>query len=205
MIELVRATRTPWKYLVIQINLARFGLVKRLLTLFLLLLFMLNIVGYYGVFVGISLSDAAAMRQDFDMEKPLQDEVLIKVPIAIPYAVDATDYQRVDGEFEHQGQVFRLVKQKLQSDTLYIVCVKDDSAVKINQALADYVKTFTDKPTTTKSGTVPTFQFSKDYLPITTGVTQTATGWSAPIRYSKDNFNLPTVSRDIQSPPPKAC
>jgi hypothetical protein len=178
--------------------------VKRLLTSFLLGLFLLNIVGYYGVFVGISLSGAAAMREQFDTEKSFQDEVLIKVPIAIPYAVDATDYQRVDGEFEHQGQVYRLVKQKLQSDTLYIVCVKDVSASKINLALADYIKTFTDKPATTKSGTAPIFQFSKDYLSITTKITQTTSGWAAPILFSTDDFNLSTVSRDIQSPPPKA-
>lgn len=176
---------------------------KKLLTIFLLVLFVLNIVGYYGVFVGISLSGAAAMRHQFDTEKSLPDEVIIKVPIAIPYATDATDYQRVDGEFEHQGQVFRLVKQKLQSDTLYIVCVKDGGALKINQALADYVKTFTDKPATTKSGTVKPLQFSKDYLSVTTRVTAKTSGWIATVLFSTDDFNLTAALKTIPSPPPK--
>ncbi len=167
------------------------------------MLFLLNIVGYYGVFVGIGLSGAAAMREQFDTEKSLQDEVLIKVPIAIPYAVDATDYQRVDGEFEHQGQVYRLVKQKLQSDTLFIVCIKDKLAQKMNQALADYVKTFTDKPVSSKQSTKTLNSFSKDYLSTATVVETISKGWNlsaTPSKHITDFYRF-DFSQSITQPP----
>jgi hypothetical protein len=164
-------------YFVFTPQLSTFDSVKRLLTLLLLALFLLNVVGYYGVFVGLQVKSGQAMRDRFDSENySAEQEVTIKVPITIPYATDSRGYERVDGEFEHNGQIYRLVKQKLQSDTLFIVCVKDNQAAKINQALADYVKTFTDKPFRAKQ-TVKTQVFSKDYISTSISIETLATGW----------------------------
>lgn len=155
-----------------------FETVKRTITLILLVIFLLNVVGYYGVFVGLRFSSEVAMRQQFDAENYNQQEVTIKVPLSIPYASDSRDFERVDGEFEHEGQVYRLVKQKLQSDTLYIVCVKDQQTQTINQALADYVKTYTDKPINAKQGTKTIAQFTKDFISCTTSVESLTNGWN---------------------------
>lgn len=135
-------------------------------------------VGYYGVFVGLKFSSQVAMREQFDDESYANDEVTIKVPIAIPYAADSKGYERVDGEFEHNGQIYRLVKQKLQSDTLFIVCVKDNQTQKINQELADYVKSYTDKPFSAKQSTKTISIFSKDFISTTTSIESASTGWN---------------------------
>ncbi len=64
-----------------------------------------------------------------------------------------------------KGEFYRLVKQKYQNDTLFMVCIKDHASKRIEQAVTDYVKTFTDKPIDTKhSGKVNT-NFIKDFLP----------------------------------------
>jgi hypothetical protein len=164
--------------------------VRRIITLALLILFLLNIIGYYGVFVGLRLSNQLSLQQQFDSENYQNQEVTIKVPIAIPYAVDSRTYERVDGEFEHEGQVYRLVKQKLQSDTLYIVCVKDNRAQKINQVLADYVKSYTDKPFSAKQSAKAISFFSKDFLSTTTCVESIALGWKTASSYSVVNSDL---------------
>jgi hypothetical protein len=78
------------------------------------------------------------------------ETVTLKVPVAIPY-LQNTDFERVNGEFEHNGEFFRLVKQRFASDTLYIVCIKDTRSKHIKQALAEYVKTFSDHPVTSTS------------------------------------------------------
>jgi len=144
-----------------------FELVKKVLTLFLLVLFLLNVVGYYGVLVGLRSSVTEKWRQSVDRDAT-GAQLIFKIPLAIPYAVDATEYSSVDGEFEHQGEVFRLVKQKLTHDTLYIVCVKDNASKKINQALADYVKTFSDKPFNAKQNSKSIQPISKDFFSTTT-------------------------------------
>jgi hypothetical protein len=77
-------------------------------------------VGYYGVFVGLKFSSEIAIREQFDAENYTAEEVIIKVPIAIPYATDSKGYERVDGEFEHNGEFYRLVKQKISLLSLAI-------------------------------------------------------------------------------------
>jgi hypothetical protein len=179
--------------------------VKRPLTIILLALFLLNVLGYYGVFVGLRMKAEQAMRTQFDDENFVaEEEVIIKVPITIPYANDSRSYERVDGEFEYKGQVYRLVKQKLQSDTLFIVCIKDDQTAKINQALADYVKTFADKPATSKQSNFSTFQFSKDYLLNTTEIISTAEGWDLLVSFKTLTSDLEFVVQDCASPPPRS-
>jgi hypothetical protein len=51
---------------------------------------------------------------------------------------------------------------------LYIVCVKDNASKKINQALADYVKTFSDKPFNAKQNSKSIQPISKDFFSTTT-------------------------------------
>jgi hypothetical protein len=139
--------------------------VKRGFTIFLLALFLLNVLGYYGVFLGLQVNNTRAMQARFDTDSYDQfHEVTVKVPLTVAYLNDSRDYVRVDGEFEHEGEVYRMVKQRYQSDTLYIVCVKDKASKKINQALTDYVKTFSDKPAGEKGNTKTIQNFIKDYM-----------------------------------------
>ncbi|NOS91359.1 MAG: hypothetical protein HOP30_05525 [Cyclobacteriaceae bacterium] len=176
---------------------------KRTITLILLVIFLLNVVGYYGVFVGLRFTSEVALRQQFDAENYDQQEVMIKVPITIPYATDSRDFERVDGEFEHEGQVYRLVKQKLQSDTLYIVCVKDQQTQTINQALADYVKSYTDKPANAKQGTKTVAQFTKDFISCTTSLEPVTYGWNfstTPVISLSDLYSFQFNQHIVQPP-----
>ena len=140
-------------------------------------------MGYYGVFLGLRYQTSQSLIDRLDHEDYQgYEQVTIRVPVAIPYAMDAEEYQRVDGEFEYHGEVYRLVKQRLHSDTLHIICVKDHNSKRIGQALADYVKTFTDRPANTGSRI---FQnLIKDFLPASLRIETGNPGWS---------FTLPFV------------
>ena len=136
---------------------------KRGLTIVLLVLFLLNVLGYYGVFMGLQFVNEKEMRALFDDDNFLpEEEITIKVPITVPYATDSREFTRVDGEFEHQGETYRMVKQRYISDTLHIVCVKDNTSKEIKQALNDYVKSFTDKPSSEKGSAKTIQNFIKD-------------------------------------------
>ncbi|MBS1507106.1 MAG: hypothetical protein JSS79_10710, partial [Bacteroidetes bacterium] len=139
---------------------------KKLVTSILIALILLNTVGFYGVFLGLKLKYAHEANENLDRDLISNAEMMtIKVPLAVPYAADQMNYERVSGDFEYQNEVYRLYKQKLSKDTLYIVCFKDVNSKKINQALSDYVKTFADKPQTAKPTTAKEApSFIKDYL-----------------------------------------
>lgn len=131
----------------------------------LLLLLLMNVIGYYGVFVGLGIRNDSLMTQRLDLEKYTKSEIItIKIPITVPYARDEEDYQRVDGKFEYHGEFFRLVKQRFSKDTLTVICVKDRSEKKIQEALFSYVKTFADNQASDNSNSKFKISFIKDYI-----------------------------------------
>jgi hypothetical protein len=178
--------------------------VKKIATLFLLFLFLLNVLGYYGVFVGLQVKTTQQMRQNFDDDNYVHQEITFKVPLTVPYNTDSKEYSRVDGEFEHNGEVYRLVKQRFQSDTLYIVCVKDNTSKDINQALEDYVKTFTDKPVSSKGNSKNIQNLIKDYITTSTALQTRNKGWSYAVLRGDVVVSYPSWTSQSTSPPPKA-
>ena len=135
---------------------------KKITAHLLVLLLLLNVMGYYGVFVGLHYKHSATINQQLDGPGELEFEtVTLKVALTIPYYGD-TEYGRVSGEIEHNGEFYRLVKQKFEKDTLYIVCIKDVQSKRIKQALADYVKNFSEHSSDHAAKTIPSF--IKDYI-----------------------------------------
>jgi len=175
-------------------------------ALIMLFVFLLNVLGYYGVFVGLRLRNVQELVQKLDDNAYKASETAtFKIPLTVPYYTDSRDFERVDGEFEHDGEVYRLVKQKLFQDTLYIVCVKDQESKKINQVLADYVKTFTDKPASAKQGTKTAPSLIKDYISFIVGVSNTSSGWEVITNFSLSPENLiPTFAPSFIHPPERA-
>lgn len=177
---------------------------KRAFATLLLFLFLLNVMGYYGIFLGLQFKNTQELQARFDQDEYTRDqEITIKVPITIPYATDSREYTRVNGEFEYQGEVYHMVKQKLQKDTLYIVCVKDNTSKEIKQALADYVKSFTDKPVSEKSPSKSVQQLIKDYLVESTSMESLSDGWHHELAVSSHTSNWNNLSIPLTSPPPK--
>lgn len=144
------------------------------------------------------------MKALFDDENfESAEEITIEVPITIPYATSSTEFTRVDGEFEHQGEVYRMVKQRYMNDVLYIVCVKDNKSKEIKQALTDYVKTFTDKPSNEKSSTKTIQNFIKDYMSTSTVLQSEGQGWHHVISYRTHTSIVESLAMQLNSPPPR--
>jgi hypothetical protein len=170
-----------------------------------ILLLLFNVLGYYGVFLGLKYRNTQAITQKLDTENYRESETItLKVPLALPYHVDENEYERVNGEIEHNGEFYRLVKQKLANDTLYIVCIKDHQSKQIKNALADYVKTFTDRPAESRhqSKTVPSF--IKDFLPSEIAIESNIAGWNNNLSFITWEKSFTTLSLPVFSPPPQS-
>jgi hypothetical protein len=179
---------------------------KRLFATVMLILFLLNVVGYYGIFVGLRHMNVQQLVQQLDENSFQESETTtFKIPITVPYYTDSRDFERVNGEFQHNGEVYRLVKQKLQKDTLHIVCVKDNQSKKINQVLEDYVKTFTDKPGESKQSTKSLQVLIKDFIPFSVSISNKSFGWEHSVNHLSilPNFT-PTFYSSIIHPPEQA-
>ena len=108
------------------------------------------------------------MRQEFDADTyDLARTITIKVPVAVPYMTGDQEFERTDGKFEYNGEIFRLVKQNYSQDTLTIVCIRDHKEERIQDALSDFAKTFTDKTPEQQNQSKLILSFLKDYIPQT--------------------------------------
>ena len=158
---------------------------RKAVSIVLIGLLLLNMAGFYGVFMGLRYKNTQDLLQRFDTDDySLRETVTLKVPLSIPYATNDQAYERVDGEIQHEGEVYRLVKQRLYNDTLYIVCFKDNQGKRINKALADYVKSFSDAPVNAKTPAGKILQtFSKDYLTTSIVIEPGTAGWEKPLTF----------------------
>jgi len=179
---------------------------KKIVSILLVALLLFNALGYYGLFMGLTYQNKQSLIQRFDGNTYNEAEaVTIKIPIAIPYAVDSKDYERVDGEFEHQGEFYHMVKQRLSQDTLYIVCVKDNTSKRIHQALEEYVKTFTDKPVDSPTTANIMTTFMKEYVSATFAINHVASGWSQSVlQPARTVVFIDSFSASIIHPPERA-
>lgn len=176
---------------------------KRLGASLLLLIFVLNVFGYYGLFLGARFQVGQEIQASLDVDGyPGNSEITFKVPVTLPYASDMNEYQRVDGEFNYHGDVYRLVKQKFVKDALFIVCVKDAQSKKIDRALEDYVKTFADNPSSEKNHSKGVPSVSKDYFSVVIAIEKTHLGWEHLLQWPEiHRGEIASFHRPIVQPP----
>jgi hypothetical protein len=137
-------------------------------------------MGYYGVFIGLQYKNARSLTERFDTDVYSgSDAITIEIPITVPYATESPEYQRVDGQFEYQGDMYRMVKQRYSNNTLFLVCVKDNQGKRLTQALKDYVKTFSDKPGDAKSQAKAHVTLIKDYISSSYSINHSSEGWTS--------------------------
>lgn len=178
---------------------------KRLFAIVILGIFLLNVLGYYGVLLGLKAvaGDDLTEKLNSDMYD-LGATVTFKVPLAVPYGVDSRSYENVNGEFEKDGDVYRLVKQRMYQDTLYIVCIKDEKTSKINSALEDFVQAFAGQEGDSQQKT-PVPSLIKDYVNTEIALTTTVTGWEKEvIQVSVSQHFFDSYSASIVHPPDRA-
>ena len=176
---------------------------KRTISYVLILLLLLNFWGMYGVFVGMQFrNDLKAHQQIDDGAYSREQLIAIKIPLTLPYAYETSGFDRVEGQFEHKGELYRLIEKKLSNDTLTIFCVRDQAHHRIAEVMADFVKTFSDQPTGQSSPRE--YTFIKDYIFATqTSLQSVSNCWSCPIVFSAASNGLAMMSYPVFTPPPE--
>ena len=179
---------------------------KRVFALLFLFVFLFNVGGYYLVFWTLRLDANQKLDQRLDQNQYNNEETfLFKLPVTLPYGLNQEGYQRVNGSFEHNGEFYKLVKQKHENDTLYIVCIRDHEEQKIVNAFSDYVKLSNDLDASSqKDGLSLLSKLSKDFEPnIFLDIVMTD-GWFLDTFYADQSSSILEEKKVIHSPPPEA-
>jgi len=177
---------------------------KKIFSIILLALFLFNVVGYYGVYVGLRIQANNELKQKLDAEAYDESETItIKIPLSLPYQPDSEAFQRVDGDFEKDGKFYNLVKQKMERDTLHVVYILDHKEAGLFDLLTDFVQANTDTPISKKASKLIE-NFAKDYLSVTYELRTASIGWSLTETLSQPGYPVITSSEQVNSPPPKS-
>jgi len=176
---------------------------KRLPAIALTAILLLNTLGFYVILTGMQYRHDATMMKALDAGRYDASQVIVlKLPVAIPYTPGREDFERADGVIEHEGEHYRLVKQKYAHDTLTMVCLRDTARKQIDERLTDYVKSFTDKTASHDHTVKPGISFIKDYLPQYTVITSLTGGWERNIQHRSTLSTLiSSFERCVIQPP----
>ncbi|MBK5278040.1 MAG: hypothetical protein JJE09_04160 [Bacteroidia bacterium] len=176
---------------------------KRLLSLLFLFVFLFNVGGYYIMYWGLRYQANKELRQNLDAGIYAESQLItLKLPITLPYQIDR-NYERVDGEFEYKGEFYKLVKQQIKRDTLYIICLKDQRVKQLVGEMNNFTRLANDLPVSSKTyklfGTLFKDYNSASHLELSTR----QFGWSTSPEFN--NFFTSLSSPDIAkiTPPPR--
>jgi hypothetical protein len=180
---------------------------KRLIATLFIVLILFNVLGYYALLVGLQYKNTVDTVQQLNVDKYNKaDAITVKIPMPVPDALESQTFERVNGDFEYNGEVYRLVKQRLYLDTFRIVCVKDKTATAIRNTITTCVKTFGNEPVDDDAQETKALPiFIKEYLPRIFSIEHLSYGWKYDILCT---CSLPryidTFDSSITHPPQQA-
>jgi len=178
--------------------------VKKAFAIFFLALFLFNIGGYYLVYWGLHSKAKKDLLHRLDADNYSSDDlIVISMPISLPYPLHQQGYERVNGEFEYNGEYYNLVKQRLENDTLFLVCIKDNVQKKLVNVLNEYSNHANNLPASAQH-TIDLFgKLFKDFFSAKSPVLFNGQGWSVEVTFAQREFDLLDHSYPVLSPPPK--
>jgi len=181
---------------------------KKVVAIALLCLFLINIGGYSVLYWIANQQASKELQSQLDRDEFSGSQAItIKVPVSLPYQPDR-DYERVDGEFEYQGQFYKLVKQRVLSDTLYVVCVIDSKKKALVDGMNELTKTNVAPTADESSSATQPLRIANtnpiQYYSHGTAVelASSSFGWIISYPYFETHSSLIESTVDINSPPP---
>jgi hypothetical protein len=178
---------------------------KKVTAFALLTIFLINLGGYSVLYrmADRQASKELAAKLDND-EFSRSQTVTIKIPVSLPYQPDR-DYERIDGEFEYQGQFYKLVKQRVFGDTLYVVCLIDEKKKALVDDMNEYARMTSESSSSNQplkfAGSNPLQEYSNEDV---IELIPSSSGWIS-LFGRTENISAPIDPiAGINSPPPRA-
>lgn len=117
---------------------------KRIIAIFFLAVYLVNLTGYSLLFsYFINSTDEQMVEQ---LDNGSYDEASlteIKVAVNLPYTT-SNKYERWDGTVELNGTHYNYVKRKIHNDTLYLLCIPNQTKTALSKAKSDYAANLND-------------------------------------------------------------
>lgn len=127
-------------------------LLKKLAAILLLALFLFNLIGYRMWFYYAQQHADEQLQASLDNDRYNErDLITIKIPLSVPYQTNQNSFERVDGEVNIKGKIYKYVKRKISDGQLVLLCIPDQNKMKLQDAKVDFFKNTNDLSLNTAS------------------------------------------------------
>jgi hypothetical protein len=101
---------------------------RRILSILLFGLLLLNMTGYSVVYLLENKYDIHMGNDNFIEKKSYSNDIIIKVPVSLPYQANWDYAEPAEGKIRHAGEYYQMKTRQLINDTLYVHCEFDQNA-----------------------------------------------------------------------------
>jgi hypothetical protein len=114
---------------------------RKLAAILLLNIYAFNVIGYKLVFYFQQIYADREMISALDKGNYNEADLLtIRIPLSLPYQIDRSDFERVDGEINLHGNIYKYVKRKVEHGELVLLCLPDYSKMEIQNNQEEFFK-----------------------------------------------------------------
>ena len=164
-------------------------------------------VGYSVVYLLEEKHSISEGGFDFVERSPESRDIVIKVPVSVPYQTSWDSPEPAEGQIEHQGEFYQMVTRQLINDTLYVHCEFDQNA---RDQFMNLVSRITDEVTGNasesqkQSHSTVLKSFLKEYMSTSRKHVFYVLEWSPSVSNEKQIVNTTLLESylSIPSPPP---
>lgn len=106
-----------------------------------LALFLFNLGGYRLWFYYVQQQSDARFEASLDKNNYNEKELItLEIPLSMPYLTDKADCERVDGEVNIKGKIYKYVKRKVTDGKLVLYCLPDEQKTSLQSAKQAYLR-----------------------------------------------------------------
>lgn len=175
-------------------------IVKKLVTISLILLFILYQIGFVAVYWVTKTQIDNHWHGTVSYDQPLKK---VSIPLSVPYWTDQENYRPVDGLLELDGIPYRKVLQKYEKDTIHVLVVRDTMTEKLEDVTRDLITTQNstqDKP----NKNTGIYSFLKNDLQVEDSFEWNMSEIAIFLTHNSGyNFSMCTHFISIDTPPPQ--
>ncbi|KAA0991360.1 hypothetical protein [Dyadobacter aurulentus] len=101
---------------------------RRILSILLFGLLLYNMIGYSIVYLSERGYKVSAANTDLIEQSGGSADIVIKIPVTVPYQTNWSAPEPVEGQIQHEGRFYQMKSQQLLNDTMYVHCEFDQNA-----------------------------------------------------------------------------
>lgn len=136
-------------------------------------------------------------------QSPYSRDIVVKVPVSLPYQISWSHPEPSEGKIEHQGEYYQVKTQQLVNDTMYLYCEYDQNARDRYMELVDHIQSEMTQPSP-KSHAKLLKSLVKEFMASPRKHVFFVMEWIETTPSATDHYNDPVSQnhRDILLPPP---